>query len=90
MLDSPLRVLKVRRTVSDMANTRRGRPGKGERRVVAFRLPTQKADLVRELADAEGFEHVSDWLAHVVSERIDHTDLTKVRRQQALPIVMAS
>jgi len=49
---------------------------------VAFRLPTQKADLVRELATAEGFEHVSDWLAHVVSERIANTDFTKVRRQK--------
>lgn len=74
-----------------MTTTKRvGRPSKGERRVVAFRLPTQKADLVRELADAEGFEHVSDWLAHVVSERIEHTDLTKVRRRVQLPISMAS
>lgn len=73
-----------------MTTNRRGRPGKGERRVVAFRLPTQKADLVRELADAEGFEHVSDWLAQVVLDRIDHTDLSNVRHQGTLPISMAS
>jgi len=76
-------VSKIQRNAVTTATKRGvGRPGKGERRVVAFRLPTQKADLVRELADAEGFEHVSDWLAHVVSERIDNTDLTKVRRQR--------
>jgi len=69
-----------------MTTNRRGRPGKGERRVVAFRLPTQQADRVRELADAEGFEHVSDWLTKVVSERIENTDVTKVRRQGHLPL----
>ncbi|HEX9089224.1 MAG TPA: hypothetical protein VF867_17170 [Arthrobacter sp.] len=45
---------------------------------------------MRELADAEGFEHVSDWLAQVVLDRIDHTDLTSVRRQGTLPISIAS
>ncbi|MBT1003979.1 hypothetical protein KIH31_15425 [Paenarthrobacter sp. DKR-5] len=72
------------------SNRRAGRPGKGDRRVVAFRLATPKVDIVRELAVAEGFEHVSDWLAHVVSERIDHTDLSKIKRQEELPISMAS
>lgn len=40
------------------------------------------ADIVRELADAEGYEHVSDWVAHVVAERIDQSDLSKIRKQQ--------
>lgn len=71
-------------------NRRAGRPGKGDRRVMAFRLATPRADIVRDLAEAEGFEYVSDWLAHVVNQRIDHTDLSKIRRQEELPISIAS
>lgn len=71
-----------------MATTKRraGRHSKGERRLIGFRLATHKADLVRELADAEGYEHVSDWVADVVSARLEQTDLSKVRHQEELPI----
>lgn len=71
-----------------MATTTRrvGRHSKGERKLIGFRLATQKADIVRELADAEGYEHVSDWVAHVVSERIERSDLSKIRHQDQLPL----
>lgn len=66
-----------------MATSNRGvgRPSKGERRLIGFRLALQEADLVREIADAEGYEHVSDWVADVVSERIDRTDMSKIGHQ---------
>lgn len=71
-------------------NRRAGRPGKGERRLLAFRLATPRADIARDLAQAEGFEYVSDWLAHIVNEHIDNTDLSKIQHQEELPISLAS
>ncbi|MCU6480550.1 hypothetical protein [Arthrobacter sp. A2-55] len=67
-------------------NRRVGRRSKGERKVVAFRLPTDKADMVNELAAKEGYKYVSDWLAQVVEDRIDKTDLSAIRNQGELPI----
>lgn len=66
-----------------------GRPGKGARRVMTFRLAEHKADIVRELANAEGYEYVSDYLAQLVAEHLDsvaHADPKKVRRQDELPL----
>ncbi|MHA7192018.1 hypothetical protein ACX80N_17175 [Arthrobacter sp. MDT2-16] len=63
-----------------------GRRHKGDRKLIGFRLATEKANTVREIASAEGFEHVSDWVASVVEDRIQHTDLTKTNQQGALPI----
>lgn len=65
---------------------RQGRPGrmsKGERRLINFRLATDKADLAREIATAEGFEHMSDWLAMAVNAYIDKTDLGQAYQQKA-------
>ena len=67
-------------------NRRVGRHSKGERRLIGFRLATQKADLVREVADAAGYEHVSDWVADLVSEKLDQLDLNEIRRQGQLPL----
>ncbi|KIC68692.1 hypothetical protein [Pseudarthrobacter phenanthrenivorans] len=63
--------------------TRRGRKSKGARRVIGFRLPVEKADLAREIATAEGFEHLSDWVSMTVTEYIDSTDLGKAHQQKA-------
>lgn len=62
--------------------TRRGRKSKGARRVIGFRLPVAKADLAREIATAEGFEHLSDWVSMTVTEYIDSTDLGKALQQK--------
>lgn len=71
-----------------MATTTRraGRHSKGERRLIGFRLATRKADIVREVAEAEGYEYVSDWVAHVVEERLNNTDLSKIKIQEELPL----
>ncbi|MBG6184890.1 hypothetical protein IWX65_002868 [Arthrobacter sp. CAN_A214] len=63
-----------------------GRRHKGDRKLIGFRLATEKANAVREIASAEGFEHVSDWVASVVEDRIQHTDFSKNNQQEALPI----
>lgn len=60
--------------------TRRGRKPKGARRVIGFRLAVEKADLAREIATEEGFEHLSDWVSMVVTEYIDDTDLGKAQQ----------
>lgn len=60
-----------------IAARRVGRPSKGDRRLLTFRLDVSKADLIRELASVEGL-CVSDYLAHVVSELIDGSNLGAV------------
>lgn len=50
---------------------RGGRKSKGERRVINFRLPIEKADLAREIATAEGYEHLSDWVTMTVTEYME-------------------
>ncbi len=64
----------------------RGRRSKGDRKLIGFRLETPQADLVTELAAAEGYKYVSDWVADVVKHRIRTTDLRNVQHQQELPI----
>lgn len=44
---------------------------KGKRRVIYFRLPVEKANSAREIATAEGFEHLSDWIAITVTEYME-------------------
>ncbi len=63
-----------------------GRRSKGDRKLIGFRLASPKADLVSKLAAAEGYKYVSDWVAHVVEQRIENTDLTAIERQEELPI----
>ncbi|WP_018771410.1 hypothetical protein [Arthrobacter sp. 162MFSha1.1] len=62
---------------------RRGRKSRGARRVIGFRLAVDKADLAREVATAEGFEHLSDWVSQTVTEYIDNTDLGKAHLLKA-------
>ncbi|WP_461171218.1 hypothetical protein [Arthrobacter sp. Z1-15] len=68
------------------APKRVGRRSKGDRKLIGFRLAKDRAGIVSELAKAEGFEHVSDWVASVVNERIDNTDLSAIGHQEELPI----
>jgi hypothetical protein len=63
-----------------------GRPHKGDRKFVGFRLPCRTADEMEAVAEAEGFKYVSDWVAHVVQQRLANTDLTEICRQEELPI----
>ncbi|MFJ7751798.1 hypothetical protein ACIQXM_17810 [Arthrobacter sp. NPDC097144] len=64
-----------------------GRRSKGDRKLIGFRLATDKAEVVSEIAAAEGYRYVSDWVASVVAERIEKTDLDRIHQQQEeLPI----
>lgn len=54
---------------------RPGRKSKGDRRLIGFRLATSQADKVIEIAHAEGYRYVSDWVADVVNDRIADTEL---------------
>lgn len=64
-----------------------GRRSKGDRKLIGFRLATDKAEVVSEIAAAEGYRYVSDWVASVVAERIENTDLGGIHQQQEeLPI----
>ncbi|MCC3292608.1 hypothetical protein [Arthrobacter sp. zg-Y1110] len=65
---------------------RPGRKSKGDRKLIGFRLATEQADIVSEIAAAEGYRYVSDWVASVVSDRIEHTDLSVIDHQEELPI----
>lgn len=69
------------------APKRVGRRSKGDRKLIGFRLATDKAEVVSEIAAAEGYRYVSDWVASVVAERIENTDLDEIHQQQEeLPI----
>ena len=69
------------------APKRVGRRSKGDRKLIGFRLATDKAEVVSEIAAAEGYRYVSDWVASVVAERIENTDLDGIHQQQEeLPI----
>ncbi|KRF06332.1 hypothetical protein ASH00_08820 [Arthrobacter sp. Soil782] len=57
--------------------TRPGRKSKGDRRLIGFRLATSQADKVIEIAHAEGYRYVSDWVAAVVEDRIANTELAR-------------
>lgn len=69
------------------APKRVGRRSKGDRKLIGFRLATDKAEIVSEIAAAEGYRYVSDWVASVVAARIQNTDLDGIHQQQEeLPI----
>lgn len=64
------------------APKRVGRRSKGDRKLIGFRLATDKADAVSEIAAAEGYRYVSDWVASVVAERIEKTDMREIHQHQ--------
>ncbi|MCC3299305.1 hypothetical protein [Arthrobacter caoxuetaonis] len=65
---------------------RPGRKSKGDRKFFGFRIATERADIVNDIAAAEGYKYVSDWVASVIEDRIENTDLSAINRQEELPI----
>lgn len=59
-----------------------GRRSKGDRKLLGFRMGTDKADKVSLVAKAEGYRYVSDWLADLVEERLNSTDLCNTNELQ--------
>jgi len=76
----------VQRTGMMAPTTRTGRRSKGDRKFVGFRIATPKADAMEEIAKAEGYQYVSDWLSDVVEERLAKTRLHAIVQQEELPL----
>jgi hypothetical protein len=76
----------VQRTGMMAPTTRTGRRSKGDRKFVGFRIATPKADAMEEIAKAEGYQYVSDWLSDVVEERLANTRLHAIVQQEELPL----
>lgn len=66
--------------------TRTGRRSKGDRKFVGFRIATPKADAMDQIAKAEGYQYVSDWLSDLVEERLAATHLHAISQQEELPL----
>ncbi|MHC6231995.1 hypothetical protein ACX5I6_20900 [Arthrobacter sp. MMS24-T111] len=79
-------VAVVQRTGMMAPTTRTGRRSKGDRKFVGFRIATPKADAMEEIAKAEGYQYVSDWLSDVVEERLANTKLHAIVQQEELPL----
>jgi hypothetical protein len=79
-------VAVVQRTGMMAPTTRTGRRSKGDRKFVGFRIATPKADAMEEIAKAEGYQYVSDWLSDVVEERLANTRLHAIVQQEELPL----
>ena len=76
----------VQRTGMMAPTTRTGRRSKGDRKFVGFRIATPKADAMDQIAKAEGYQYVSDWLSDVVEERLANTRLHAIVQQEELPL----
>lgn len=74
--------------MADEAPQRRGpgRRSKGDRKLIGFRLPTDQAEAVSEVAAAEGYRYVSDWVASVVEDRLNRTDLSRTGHGEEHPV----
>lgn len=73
------------------ATHRRGRPSKGERRVMVTRVPTQLSDEVIAQAEARGLswgEYIADILAE--AHGYPRSSLATRRHQEELPLDQAS
>ena len=68
-----------------------GRPSKGQRHLMATRLPIDVADAVRDLAESRDWSY-TDTLAALIALGLDHvTDLLPASTQQEeLPLTKAS
>lgn len=79
--------------IAAMPNRRpgRGRPSKGDRDLMATRLPTPTAALVRELAEVRDWTY-SDTLAALVAIGLNHRDElpAEAAEQEELPLNRAS